>query len=109
MKRTFLFYRIWALLAFTCLFTSCSNDDDESNPTSMVEMYDMLMMLPKEYYPYIGPMLHTFPGISDRILMLPGIKETKNKFPERIAPQLQGIEDLEFLSPHLYILLIPLY
>ena len=45
MKRTFLFYRIWALLAFTCLFTSCSNDDDESNSTSMVEMYDMLMFV----------------------------------------------------------------
>ena len=28
MKRTFLFYRIWALLTFTCLFTSCSNDDE---------------------------------------------------------------------------------
>ena len=71
------------------------------------EFFDMIMMLPKEYYPYIGPYLHTLPGIPDRVLMLPGIKETKNKFPERIAPQLQGIENLEFLSPHLYILLMP--
>ena len=87
--------------------TSFGTSEKYINSASEEEMYDMLMMLPKEYYPYIGPMLHTFPGISDRILMLPGIKETKNKFPERIAPQLQGIEDLEFLSPHLYILLIP--
>ena len=71
------------------------------------EFFDMIMMTPKEFYPYIGPYLHTLPGIPDRILMLPGIKETKNKFPERIAPQLQGIENLEFLSPHLYILLMP--
>ncbi len=71
------------------------------------EFFDMIMMTPKEFYPYIGPYLHTLPGIPDRVLMLPGIKETKNKFPERIAPQLQGIENLEFLSPHLYILLMP--
>lgn len=71
------------------------------------ELYDMIMMTPKEFYPYIGPYLHTVPGIPDRILMLPGIKETKNKFPQRIAPQLEGIENLEFLSPHLYVLLIP--
>jgi len=47
------------------------------------------------------------PGIPEKILNMPGIKETKNKFPERIAPQLADIEDLEFLSPHLYILLMP--
>ena len=35
------------------------------------------------------------------------IKETKNKFPTRIAPQLADIEDLEFLSPYLYYLLMP--
>lgn len=71
------------------------------------DLLDMIKMLPKEYYPYIGPHLHASAGISEKILNLPGIKETKNQFPERIAPQLQGIEDLEFLSPHLYILLMP--
>lgn len=71
------------------------------------ELLEMLSLMPKEYYPYIGPLLHASPGISEKILNLPGIKETKNKFPQRIAPQLAGIEDLEFLSPHLYILLMP--
>ncbi|MBP5615938.1 MAG: hypothetical protein J6X42_05265 [Alphaproteobacteria bacterium] len=71
------------------------------------DLFDMIVSLPKETYPYIGPFLHASPNISEKILNLPGIKETKNKFPERIAPRLQHIEDLEFLSPSLYILLMP--
>jgi len=71
------------------------------------DLYEMIMATPKAFYPYLGPYFHTLPGISDKILMMPGIKETKNTFPQEIAPQLQGIEDLEFLSPHLYILLMP--
>lgn len=71
------------------------------------ELEEMIASLPKEVYPYIGPFLHSSPGVSEKILNMPGIKETKNKFPERIAPQLQDIEDLEFLSPALYILLMP--
>lgn len=75
-----------------------ANDDD---------LYEQIAALPKEYYPYIGPNLHTLQGIPEKILNMPGIKETKNKFPEIIAPQLKDIEDLEFLSPNLYILLMP--
>jgi len=71
------------------------------------DLTEMIASLPKEFYPYIGPFLHSSPGIPDKILNMPGIKETKNKFPDRIAPQLTGIEDLEFLSPYLYILLMP--
>ncbi len=70
-------------------------------------LLDMLKSLPKEYYPYIGPQLHATAGMSEKILNMPGIKETKNHFPERIAPQVTDIEDLEFLSPHLYLLLMP--
>ena len=66
-----------------------------------------LSVLPPEYYQYIGPYLHTVPTISEKILNMPGIKETKNKFPTRIAPQLADVEDLEFLSPYLYFLLMP--
>ena len=69
--------------------------------------YAMIKMLPKEVYPYIGPYLHQVPNMSERILQMPGIKETKNKFPERIAPQLQNIPNIEFLSPYLYFLLMP--
>lgn len=58
-------------------------------------------------YPYIGPMLFTIPNMSEKVLNLPGIRETKNKFPTRIALQLKGIDDLEFLSPFLYYLLMP--
>ena len=71
------------------------------------DLYEMIASLPKEAYPYIGPYLHTVPGIDEKILNMPGIKETKNKFPERIAPELADVEDLEFLSPYLYILLMP--
>lgn len=67
----------------------------------------ILEILPPEYYQYIGPFLHTIPTMSEKILNMPGIKETKNKFPTRIAPQLADIEDLEFLSPYLYFVLMP--
>ena len=70
-------------------------------------LLNMLQSVPKEIYPYVGPYLHTVPGIPEKILNLPGIKETKNKFPERIAPQLADIPDLEFLSPSLYFILMP--
>lgn len=96
------FDKVWS-----STITSFGTSEKYIKSASEQEMYDLLMTIPKEYYPYVGPMLHTLPGISDRILMLPGIKETKNKFPERIAPQLANIEDIEFLSPHLYLLLIP--
>ena len=67
----------------------------------------MLEIMPPEYYQYIGPYLHTVPTISEKVLNMPGIKETKNKFPTRIAPQVADIEDIEFLSPYLYFLLMP--
>ena len=68
---------------------------------------EMLASVPKEMYPYIGPMLFLVPNMSDKVLNMPGIKETKNKFPERIAEQLKDVEDIEFLSPFLYMLLMP--
>ena len=71
------------------------------------DLLTMLALMPKEYYQYIGPYLHTVPNMPEKVLNMPGIKETKNKFPTRIAPQLQHIEDLEFLSPYLYYLLMP--
>ncbi len=70
-------------------------------------LLEMILSAPPEIYPYIGPYLHTVPDMSPKILNLPGIKETKGKFPERIAPQMKDIPNLEFLSPHLYFLLMP--
>lgn len=70
-------------------------------------LLQMIQSLPKEMYQYIGPMLFTVPAMSEKILNLPGIKETKNQFPTRIAPQLKDIEDLEFMSPFFYFLLMP--
>ncbi|MBO5442167.1 MAG: hypothetical protein J6A33_00085 [Alphaproteobacteria bacterium] len=70
-------------------------------------LIEMLKGIPPEYYQYIGPYLHTVPNISEKVLNMPGIKETKNQFPTRIAPQLADIEDLEFLSPYLYFVLMP--
>lgn len=71
------------------------------------ELAALLSVLPPEYYQYIGPYLHTVPNMPERILNMPGIKETKNQFPKRIARELEGIEDLEFLSPYLYYVLMP--
>ena len=68
---------------------------------------EFLAMTPKKYYQYLGPMLFEVPNMSEKILNLPGIKETKNKFPTRIAPQLKDVENLEFMSPALYFLLMP--
>ncbi len=67
----------------------------------------ILEKLPKEMYPYIGPMLFEVPGMSEKVLNMPGIKETKNKFPKVIAEQLKDVEDIEFLSPFLYYILMP--
>lgn len=67
----------------------------------------MLKRLPKSMYPYIGPALHNVRGLSGKILDMPGIKETKNKFPEKIAERMQNIPDIEFASPELYIYLSP--
>lgn len=71
------------------------------------DLMEMINMLPKEAYPYIGPMLHKIPGMSEKILNLPGIKETKNKFPDKVNEKYMGIEDIEFLSPALYFVLMP--
>lgn len=75
-------------------------------PTEDV-ILEAIKMMPPDSYPYIGPFMHTVPGMSPKILNYPGIKETKNQFPERIAPELQHIEDIEFLSPALYWVLMP--
>ncbi len=63
--------------------------------------------LPKKYYQYFGPMLFEVPGFPKKILNLPEIKKTKNKFPTIIAKQLKEIKDLELLSPTYYYLLMP--
>ncbi|MBO5038747.1 MAG: hypothetical protein J6C85_04760 [Alphaproteobacteria bacterium] len=71
------------------------------------DLLEVISWLPKEAYQYIGPMLHEVPGMSEKILNLPGIKETKNKFPEDIAERFKAVENLEFMSPSLYFLLMP--
>lgn len=71
------------------------------------QVLEILAALPREMYPYIGPMLFEIPNMSEKVLNLPGIKETKHQFPERIAEQLKDVEDIEFLSPFLYYILMP--
>ncbi len=68
-----------------------------------------LRHIPKAYYPYIGPMLHNIPGLSGKVLDLPGIKETKNKFPDKIASRFKDMPDIEFASPELYIFISPYF
>lgn len=70
-------------------------------------LMEVIKMMPPSTYQYIGPFMHTVPGMSPKILNYPGIKETKNRFPDKIAPELQHIEDIEFLSPSLYWVLMP--
>lgn len=71
------------------------------------DLLEIISWLPKETYQYIGPVLHQVPGMSEKILNLPGIKETKNKFPEEIAGRFRLQDDVEFMSPALYFLLMP--
>lgn len=71
------------------------------------DLIEVLSWLPKEAYQYIGPMLHEVPGMSEKILNMPGIKETKNKFPQRVANEMKDIENIEYMSPALYFLLMP--
>lgn len=92
---------------FRMTITSYGTTEKRLKDANEERLLMMLKRLPPEYYEYIGPYLHTVPSISEKILNLPGIKETKNKFPSRIAPQLEDVEDLEFLSPYLYFLLMP--
>ena len=74
------------------------------NEDNLVELFKRV---PEKYYQYFGPMLFELPGMPKKILNLPAIKKTKNQFPKRIAKQLEGIENLEFLSPSLYHILMP--
>lgn len=71
------------------------------------ELLRDLKRIPKAMYPYIGPMLHNVRGLSGKILDMPGIKETKNKFPDKIASRLRDIPDIEFVTPDLYLFLSP--
>ncbi len=70
-------------------------------------MIEAIKQFPPQYYQYIGPQLFEVPGMSEKILNMPGIKETKHKFPTRIAEQAKNIENLHFLSPSLYFVLMP--
>ncbi len=72
-------------------------------------IYRLLKTLPPVVYQYIGPYLHSLPHMSDRILNMPGIKETKGKFPTRIAPQMQDYAKKygKYMSKYMYILLMP--
>ena len=71
------------------------------------ELLDILNWLPKESYQYIGPMLHQVPGMPEKILNMPGIKETKNQFPKDVAERFKALENIEYLSPALYFILMP--
>ncbi len=73
------------------------------------DIYRLILMLPKYAYQYIGPFIHEMPYVSDRILNIPGIKETKGKFPTRIAPQMKEYAKKygKYMSTHLYIYLMP--
>lgn len=93
--------------AFRQVIASYGNSDQRLKTPYEDGLLEAIQMMPKSTYPYIGPVLHTIPGMSEKITNLPGIKETKHQFPTRIAPQLQGIPDLEFLSPSLYFVLMP--
>lgn len=92
---------------FKNLYDTLAGDERHLSSLSEDEIYKMLKIMPKEMYPYIGPYLHTMPQLSGRILDMPGIKETKNKFPEQIAERFKDIPNIEYASPYLYIHLLP--
>ena len=71
------------------------------------DLLQLISWLPEKAYQYVGPMLHEVPGMPEKILNLPGIKETKNQFPTDIADDYKDDEDIEHLSPMLYFVLMP--
>ena len=81
----------------------------EANEKLEDDIYRLILMLPKYAYQYIGPFIHEMPYVSDRILNIPGIKETKGKFPTRIAPQMKEYAKKygKYMSTHLYLYLMP--
>ena len=81
----------------------------KTNEKSEDDIYRLILTLPKYAYQYIGPFIHEMPYVSERILNIPGIKETKGKFPTRIAPQMQEYAKKygKYMSTHLYIYLMP--
>ena len=81
----------------------------EANEKLEDDIYRLILTLPKYAYQYIGPFIHEMPYVSDRILNIPGIKETKGKFPTRIAPQMQEYVKKygKYMSTHLYLYLMP--
>lgn len=93
--------------AFKEIIKSYGTSEKRLKPDHEENLLEMISMMPKETYPYIGPYLHTVPGMSEKILNLPGIKETKNQFPKQVAKRFQNMEGLEFLSPSLYYILMP--
>ena len=81
----------------------------KSNEQLGDKIYQLILTLPKYAYQYVGPFIHEMPYVQDRILNIPGIKETKGKFPTRIAPQMQEYAQKygKYMSTHLYIYLMP--
>lgn len=71
------------------------------------DLLEVLSWMPKSTYQYIGPMLYEVPGMPEKILNMPGIKETKNQFPKDVDEKYSDVEDIEYMSPSLYILLMP--
>lgn len=73
------------------------------------DLYNLIVSAPKYIYQYFAPFLHTLPYMPARILNIPGIKELKGKFPTRIAPQMKEYAKKhgKYMSPYLYILLMP--
>lgn len=83
------------------------NVEKRINSADEEKLLQELKRIPPVFYPYIGPMLYKVPGLSGKILDLPGIKGTKHQFPKRIASKLSNIPNIEFVSPELYIFLMP--
>ncbi|MCM1323455.1 MAG: hypothetical protein NC218_04775 [Acetobacter sp.] len=92
---------------FSRVIKAYGNSESRIKTSYEDDLLQLIQMLPKEMYQYIGPMLHEVPTMPEKILNLPGIKETKNKFPDDIAEKYKGVEDLEYLSPALYVALMP--
>ena len=83
------FDRVWR-----DVITSYGSSEKRIKAAGEEDLTEIIATLPKEFYPYIGPVLHTMKGLSGKILDLPGIKETKNKFPDKIASRFQNIPEI---------------
>lgn len=71
-------------------------------------MLEQLKNTPKEYYQYIGPYLHTIPGISEKSLTIRALRKRKTSFRNALPRSLRISKTWNLCPRHFILRLIPI-